>query len=895
MSDRKDIPKALRDKLLVDAMHRCCLCPEHHDLTDMHHIVPVNEKGPDTEDNLMAVCGTCHDKIHRLRTQYNAEQLRIYKERWVSLCALGLPLDLRLAQASDYTKPPSVLPFLPSQPCFAHPHPLQENFTGRVHERQMLTGWLANDNRPLLALIAIGGMGKSSLTWAWMQRDVLGFPLPGVSQDPPEVCDACRVPEDARPEGVLWWSFYEREGQFVSFIDRALAYAGQDTVDVRAIPSTRDKVDKLLELLQQRRLLLVLDGFERELRGYATLNAAYQDDAAEENAHGDFRTCTDPNAAVFLRHAASMPLTSSVLLTTRHLPKDLDGLAGCRRYAPEGLAPDDAAAFMLAQGVIGGRSEIDEACRAYRYHPLSLRLLSRFIIRDKKTPGDVRAAGRYPIVPELVGKEQHHILQVACGALEPWTFGLLCRIAALRGPAPYETLAVFRDKRRESDFEAALEELIDRGLLLVDSARGRYDLHPVVRRYAYEALPLHYKRKAHDRLRDHFSTAPAPELRKVRSLQDLAPTIELYHHTVHAGLYDEALKLYRDRLTEALYYHLGAYETDMELKMALFPDGDDQQPRLRSEHDQAWMLNALANSYSASGQPRRAVSLFEMGGGIHGETRDKGDLAVRLSNIAHQQTVLGQFDAAGGNLHRSIELWHAADDPREAVGHAELGRLLTYEGSFAESAGKLSNALAWFRRLGQVQAESIGTAHQALFALLKGQASAAIVAARRARELADKTARARHPFESDYVRAEWLWGAALVALAADQPNRADEYLAQAGVHLTDALTRCRRINLVELEPDILLSWAHWHRLKGNSREAHEHATEALLIAERCEYRLCQADIRNFLARLALDDGDREGAREHAEMAMERALCDGPPHYYKPAYEEAERLLREIEA
>ena len=106
MARRKAIPKAVRDRLLVEAMHRCCLCPEHHDVTDLHHIVPISEDGPNTEDNLMVVCPTCHAKIHRIRNRYSHEQLRMYKERWVRLCALGLPLDARLAQAFDYTRPP---------------------------------------------------------------------------------------------------------------------------------------------------------------------------------------------------------------------------------------------------------------------------------------------------------------------------------------------------------------------------------------------------------------------------------------------------------------------------------------------------------------------------------------------------------------------------------------------------------------------------------------------------------------------------------------------------------------------------------------------------------------------------------------------------------------------
>ncbi len=118
-------------------------------------------------------------------------------------------------------------------------------------------------------------------------------------------------------------------------------------------------------------------------------------------------------------------------------------------------------------------------------------------------------------------------------------------------------------------------------------------------------------------------------------------------------------------------------------------------------------------------------------------------------------------------------------------------------------------------------------------------------------------------------------------------------LNAAVTHLTEALTRCRRINLVELEPDILLAWARWHRARGNAQEAQSHAEEALAIADRCEYRLKQAEIHNFLALLALDAGNRASARQHAEIAKERAWCDGPPHCYKPALDEAERILERM--
>ena len=40
-------------------------------------------------------------------------------------------------------------------------------------------------------------------------------------------------------------------------------------------------------------------------------------------------------------------------------------------------------------------------------------------------------------------------------------------------------------------------------------------------------------------------------------------------------------------------------------------------------------------------------------------------------------------------------------------------------------------------------------------------------------------------------------------------------------------------------------------------------------------------------------GTKEMAGKYAEEALGQATCDGPPYYYKVAYEEAERLLGKL--
>jgi len=94
---------------------------------------------------------------------------------------------------------------------------------------------------------------------------------------------------------------------------------------------------------------------------------------------------------------------------------------------------------------------------------------------------------------------------------------------------------------------------------------------------------------------------------------------------------------------------------------------------------------------------------------------------------------------------------------------------------------------------------------------------------------------------------------------------------------------------VELEPDILLEFAKLRFKENHKKEALKFAAEALQIVDRCEYRLKQADIHNFLAEFYLAAGDLEKAKKHGEIAKERAECG-----YKPALEKAEKMLDEIE-
>ena len=200
--------------------------------------------------------------------------------------------------------------------------------------------------------------------------------------------------------------------------------------------------------------------------------------------------------------------------------------------------------------------------------------------------------------------------------------------------------------------------------------------------------------------------------------------------------------------------------------------------------------------------------------------------------------------------------------------------MLAHQGRFEESEKELAKSTKYWEETDDKQGICIDEVYRSLRALLMSNAEQSLKSAKMSYDIAISRKN-----ENDKIQAEWLLGAAY--LAKGDLNKSEK-------HLIEALRKDRVINSVYIEPDILLELAKVRFAQNRKEESFKLAVEALGIADRCEYRLKQADIHNFLAEFYLDAKDFVKAKEHIKIAMERAECG-----YKPAMDKAKRLAKLI--
>ena len=774
----------------------------------------------------------------------------------------------------------------PPEPYVAHPYTLLQtrSLVGREAELCLLDDWVSQPASPSFAarvfsLVAIGGMGKSALTWAWFND---------------------RAPERMRPlAGRLWWSFYESDATFENFVISALAYvAGEDREAVRELPPP-EREARLLAALDRQPFLLVLDGLERILVAYARMDAARlaDDDLDRQTANAvaeasgtaaregrpQLRKTTDPRAGAFLRKLTRVR-ASRVLVSSRLYPADLQmdtgvALPGSHAHFLTGLTDVDAVGLWSALGVSGSRPALLELFHRFDNYPLLIRALAGEVARYRRAPGDFDRwrhdhpdfdPSRLPLV-----QVKSHVLAFALGGLSEPERRVLHTTAAFRMPATYDTLTALlvgegKCFEREQQLDATLTELEDRGLLGLDRQANRYDLHPVVRGVAWEGLAQEDRRNIYHQLRGHFEALPPRRGPDVRSLEDLTPGIELYNSLVELGRFDEAFAVFQ-RLLPVTMFRLRANRERAELLERLFPDGTDAPPALRSLSMRRQAMNALALAYQFLGRQGEAARLLR-----YAEATEES--AAVEANLSDNFRFCGALRHSEAAARRAVVL-----SRRQGNLHTEITGLV-FLGMTQAARGIVDDTPTYQRAWRLDERDGCPTFHwlcirSADRALWVGDFA-------RAKELADRAwALVAHlGYEAHAIEAARLQGTAGLFLGGPAN------LVVAAERLQHALARVRRYTMFQEELPTVTALAELSRVQGEQARARELLEDVWEPAERGPYPLFHADALNVLAQVERDAGNREAAIEAATKAYRLAWCDGPPYAYHWGLEAARAHL-----
>jgi len=615
--------------------------------------------------------------------------------------------------------PPNIIPKAP-EPYIAHPYSLLQtkDVVGRQAELNLLTDWVTTNKQVpadtrIFNLVAIGGMGKSALTWKWF-NDIAPNELPKLA-------------------GRMWWSFYESDAHYENFIIRALAYvSGQSEKAVREMKSP-DREDQLWRILDQQPFLLVLDGLERILLAYARMDAAHlpDDDLDEQTvnrvakAHGlpecagesfigkhGLRRTADHRAGQFLRRLARVK-QSRILITTRLYLAELqtdagEATPGCFASFLTGLKDDDALNLWREFKVSGSREQIIPVFNSVQNYPLLIRALAGEVAAFRPAPGNFDVwCQAYPLFNPAslaLSNARTHVLEFALRGLTEGQRRVLHVLASFRMPATWETLRALliendaarsakkkhrlnassaRRKEVELDkgevrppkpcpddraLDGVLTDLEDRGLVGWDKQSNRYDLHPIVRTLVWHAVSDSARHGIDQQILTYFDAVPKPtDWSNLDSVEERTAAFELYYCYIRLGRPDDAYTLFRDCIQGAVYYRFNASRDHVALLRELFPQGIGQLPSLRDAEDQRDAIHSLAIALYFSGDLSQSIAHFQRVVAFAEKQPRHNEFSRTFSVVAHPLRHLGKLRDGEGLTKAGLAVsrasaWHRQEE-----------------------------------------------------------------------------------------------------------------------------------------------------------------------------------------------------------------------------------------
>lgn len=838
--------------------------------------------------------------------------------------------DLRLVPSAP---PAPVQPDpIPKPPAFyAEPAYLgSHEFVGRRDQLETLNEWaLPADSHPVLLFEAIGGSGKSMLTWEWVRNHA-----PSVRKG---------TKEDWA--GRFWYSFYERGAIMADFCQRALAYMTSQPLEELRKKKTAELVPQLLHELQARPWLLILDGLERVLVAYHRIDAAQlRDEEAgktDEIAERDVCAAIRPEDDELLRLLATAG-QSKLLLTSRLIPRVLlnqarQPIPGVQRVPLAGLRPIDAEALFRACGVTGDSTGIQTYLKTHcDCHPLTIGVLAGLVNDYLPDRGnfDLWATGpeggsRLNLAQLDLVQKRNHILLAAIAALSPESRQLLSMIALLSEAIDYDTLKALNphlppeikevpvpekpeegwywedmsDEEKEkarsgypdalerrAEYEQAVQarlrspqylaaskrlmatirDLESRGLLQYDAQAKHYDLHPVVRGVAAGGLAQTEKETYGQRVVDHFSSQPHNPYDQAETLEDVRDGLRVVQTLLQMGRFSQAFEAYRGNLAHALLFNLEAHVEIVALLWPFFPNGWGTLPLQVGKFEGGYLAVTAADSLGRLGQDTEELAASSSALAACLELKDWVNFCAAISRLSACWTGRGRPVKVDICSQFALDVASLIDDSEVLFG-ARLDRFrqLARLGKWPEAEAMWQSLDPMGRQWSRV-AYRPGNAESvyALSRFWKGELSDVELV--RAEHLAREGRNRAVIRFLHQLRGEWQMEQQLWELAAES--------------LHEAVRMARAVSQNDAKAETLLALTKF-RLGQLPHPRHE--------AER----LANAP---WVSNLALADlwfaiGDQEQATKSAFASYRRAWADGDPFVHRYELNKSRALLEQLGA
>ncbi len=612
---------------------------------------------------------------------------------------------------------------------------LRGTFVDRESECDTLRHLLSESEMQVVVIVALGGYGKTELTTKFLK----------------EVVPSTNIISD-NVQGILYLRCVRGD---VS-LGRIFSEAGRITGQHEEFQQTYANRDLTLghklefffaQLSNHGNVWLVMDNFEDLLTPDDRIN--------------------DVELRAFIEAAAAMSHNVRLIVTTRAMPR----FNGSQRFKPidlgAGLPEEKAVEYLITEGRDFGLPNVKEE------------LLRSFVNRVHRIPKALESiigylSEKYPVVQlvDLMANDalfadfDRYDTENGLKRLVAEQFNdqvpdaqlTLCALSIFPKAVP---LATLRFLLPALDWTSVLPRL-ERNRL-INRQGSRYDLHPIVREYAYAQIPEEIleaeiilpeneqilsaeNRMPFDRLVLHERAATFYEgLRASRerwkTIDDLEPQLDEFYHRFHAKQYEDAARILNTIDFEYLdlwgYYHtlielreqlegklnnrflqrrnaggLGMnYLVTMDVPKAIeyFEKALQSAREDNSKGGEAYLFGYLGIAYSSQGEMETSQIYTKQALAVYQEIGDEKGISSALGALGCHCLDQGEVSQATEYLEQALNIARKAKDKRiEGRRLSNLGDVMRYLNDYKKSRDYYLDSLKLAKEIG----DKLGTSYR---------------------------------------------------------------------------------------------------------------------------------------------------------------------------------------